>query len=44
MIACGGTDLRCGIGGLTAIVQEQFRMNPTEQNVLFLFYGTRRSH
>ena len=41
VIACGRTDLRCGIDGLTSIVQEQFRMDPTEKNVLFLFCGTR---
>ena len=41
IIACGQTDLRCGIDGLTAIVQEQFRMDPAEKNVLFLFCGTR---
>lgn len=41
VIACGRTDLRCGIDGLAAIVQEQFHMEPTEKNVLFLFCGTR---
>ena len=41
VIACGRTDLRRGIDGLAAIVQEQFRMDPSEKNVLFLFCGTR---
>ena len=46
VIACGRTDLRCGIDGLAAIVQEQFHMEPTEKNVLFLFCGTKigRAH
>lgn len=41
IIACGKTDLRCGIDGLAAVIQEQFRMDPTERNVLFLFCGAR---
>ena len=41
VIACGRTDLRRGIDGLADIVQEQFRMDPSEKNVLFLFCGTR---
>ncbi len=41
VIACGRTDLRRGIDGLAAIVQEQFQMDPGEKNVLFLFCGTR---
>ena len=41
VIACGRTDLRRGIDGLAAIIQEQFRMDPSEKNVLFLFCGTR---
>lgn len=41
VIACGRTDLRCGIDGLAAIVQKQFQMDPAEKNVLFLFCGTR---
>ena len=41
VIACGKTDLRLGIDGLAAIVQEQFRMDPAEKNVLFLFCGTK---
>ncbi|EGD47644.1 IS66 Orf2 family protein [Ruminiclostridium papyrosolvens DSM 2782] len=37
-IACGYTDLRCGIDGLAAIVQNEFKLNPF-QNTLFLFCG-----
>ena len=41
VIACGRTDLRRGVDGLAAIIQEQFQMDPTEKNVLFLFCGTK---
>ena len=41
IIACGKTDLRRGIDGLVAIIQEQFQMDPGEKDVLFLFCGTR---
>lgn len=41
IIACGRTDLRRGIDGLAAVVQEQFYLDPGEKNVLFLFCGTR---
>lgn len=41
IIACGKTDLRRGIDGLVAIVQEQFQMDPSEKDVLFLFCGTK---
>ena len=41
VIACGQTDLRRGIDGLAAIVQEQFNMSACEKDVLFLFCGTR---
>ena len=37
VIACGQTDLRRGIDGLAAIVQEQFNMSSCEKDVLFLF-------
>lgn len=42
-IACGYTDLRCGIDGLAAIVQQefQFQLDPFS-NTLFLFCGRRR--
>ena len=40
-IACGYTDLRRGIDGLAAIVQQQFSLNPFT-NTLFLFCGRRR--
>ncbi len=39
-IACGYTDLRCGIDGLASIVQQQFHLDPLT-NMLFLFCGRR---
>lgn len=41
MIACGRTDLRRGVDGLAAIIQEQFQMDPGEKDILFLFCGSR---
>lgn len=40
-IACGYTDLRRGIDGLAAIIQQEFKLNPFT-NALFLFCGRRR--
>ena len=40
-IACGYTDLRKGINGLSALVQQQFNLDPFT-NTLFLFCGRRR--
>ncbi len=40
-IACGYTDLRCGIDGLAALVQQEFSLDPFT-NTLFLFCGRRR--
>ena len=40
-IACGYTNLRRGIDGLAAIVQQQFNLDPVT-NPLFLFCGRRR--
>lgn len=40
-IACSYTDLRRGIDGLAAIVQQQFELN-SFTNTLFLFCGRRR--
>ena len=40
-IACGYTDLRHGIDGLAAMVQQQFNLDPFT-NTLFLFCGRRR--
>ena len=40
-IACGYTDLRRGIDGLAAMVQQQFNLDPFT-NILFLFCGRRR--
>ena len=41
IIACGRTDLRRGIDGLAAVIQEQFQMDPGEKDVLFLFCGSK---
>lgn len=38
-IACGFTDLRNGIDGLSLLVQNQFKLNPLERGTLFLFCG-----
>lgn len=40
-IACGKTDLRMSIDGLAAMVQQNFKLNPFENN-LFLFCGNKR--
>lgn len=40
-LACGYTDLRKGIDGLAALVQQQFHLDPF-QNTLFLFCGRQR--
>ena len=41
-IACGRTDLRRGIDGLAMIIKEQFRRDPFQKDVLFLFCGTKQ--
>lgn len=38
-IACGFTDLRRGIDGLTATVQHEFHLDPTDIGSIFLFCG-----
>lgn len=38
-IACGYTDLRRGIDGLAALVQESFHLSPFDKGTLFLFCG-----
>ena len=40
-IACGYTDLRCGIDGLAGIVQQQFQLQPCAKT-LVLFCRRRR--
>jgi len=40
-IACGYTDLRYGIDGLSAKIQMEFGMKPFQKNTLFLFCGRR---
>ena len=42
-IACGYTDLRKGIDGLSELVQEEFHLNPLEKGSLFLFCGRRKN-
>ena len=41
-IKCGRTDLRKGIDGLASLVYEEFEMSPFQEDVLFLFCGTRQ--
>ena len=41
-IACGRTDLRLGIDGLATLIQSQFGMNALQEEVLFLFCGTKK--
>ena len=41
IIACGRTDLRKGIDGLSQIIATKYEMNPFEKDVLFLFCGGR---
>ena len=38
-IACGYTDLRKGIDGLAAWIQQQFDLNPHRTGAIFLFCG-----
>ena len=38
-IACGYTDLRYGIDGLAALVQNKFNLNPFSPRTLFMFCG-----
>jgi len=40
-IACGRTDLRQGIEGLSSLVRIKYELDPYQKNVLFLFCGTR---
>lgn len=40
-IAAGYTDLRRGIDGLASIIKFQFKLNPFQKNILFLFCGKR---
>ncbi len=40
-IACGHTDMRKSIDGLTALVQEHFKMDPF-QSAVFIFCGKKR--
>ncbi len=41
VIACGHTDMRKAIDGLSALVEQSFKLNPYENN-LYLFCGRRR--
>ena len=40
-LACGHTDMRKSIDGLTAIVQQNFKLDPFSQDV-FIFCGRRK--
>ena len=37
-ITCGRTDLRRGIDGLASIIKYNFKLDPFQKNVLFLFF------
>ena len=41
IVACGFTDLRLGINGLSQLIGTKYDMNPFEKDVLFLFCGKR---
>ncbi len=41
IIACGFTDLRQGIDGLSRLIGTKYDLNPFEKDVLFLFCGRR---
>ena len=40
-LACGYTDLRLGINGLSALIKEHFELEPFQKGILFLFCGRR---
>ena len=40
-LACGYTDLRLGINGLSALIKEHFNFDPFQKGILFLFCGRR---
>ena len=40
-LAIGFTDLRRGIDGLATIIRFQFKLDPYDKNILFLFCGRR---
>ncbi len=42
-IACGYTDLRLGINGLTKLVEHRFGLDYYDQSALFLFMGRSNS-
>lgn len=42
IVACGRTDLRRGINGLTAMVRLNYGLDPLEEGTLFLFCGTKK--
>jgi len=41
-IACGYTDLRYGIDGLSTLVKNKFELDPFQVNTLFLFCGRKK--
>ena len=42
-LVCGYTDLRMGINGLLNLIQFRLRMDPYDQQAIFLFCGRRSS-
>lgn len=41
-VCCRRIDLRKGIDGLAALVQEQFNLSPFQKNAIFLFCGSKQ--
>lgn len=41
IVVCGYTDLRKGIDGLAQIIEANYKLNPFEKDVMFLFCGRR---
>ena len=43
-LACGATDLRNSINGLTAKVQGKYEMNPFDEGKVYVFYNKNRTN
>lgn len=42
VIACGYTDGRLGINGLSSLISLHYKLDPYEKGILFLFCGRRK--
>lgn len=42
ILACGRTDLRRGIDGLTTLIRLSYGLDPLEEGTLFLFCGVKK--